>query len=154
MSLTIYSAKYKPPKNINVITQNDVYFNGAVELTNSEIEAKLLSDIDKARYCSERSFYGRSSETVPVDKNLLSTGTKTLLNILNDSELCFDLCECGHNALELLPFITEGKAYWEIPFVAYSDTPDCDIIYGKKHYTNFYDFLDTINEDRDDEYDD
>ena len=36
MSLTIYSAKFKPPEDINVITQNDVYFNGAVELTNRE----------------------------------------------------------------------------------------------------------------------
>lgn len=151
MSLTIYSAKHKPPKEVNVITQNDVYFNGAVELTGSKVEYSILSNIDKARYCSNRSVYGRSSDKVPVDKNHLSTGTKTLLNILSNNTLCFDLCECGDNALELIPLITDGMAYWEMPFVAYVGNPDCDIIYGGKHYTNFYDFLSTINEGRYDE---
>lgn len=148
MSLTIYSDKHKPPRDIKVITQNDVYFNGSVELMNSEIEAKILGSVDGVRYCSNRSFYGTSSDTVPVDKNQLSTGSKTLLNILNNSELCFDLCECGDNALELIPLITDGKAYWKIPFIAYSGDEQCDIIYGGKHYTNFYDFLGTINESR------
>ena len=151
MSLTIYSAKHKPPKDVNVITQNDVYFNGAVELTGSEIGSKVLSYIDKARYCSSRSFYSIATSTVPVDKNQLSTGTKTLLNVLNAPEICFNLCECGDNALELLPLITDGKVYWEIPFVAYTGNPDCDIIYGGKKYTDFYDFLGTINEGRYDE---
>ena len=91
---------------MNIITQNDVYFNGAVELTGSKLEAVILHHIDRARYCSSRSFYGISSDTVPVDKNQLSTGTKTLLNVLSSPALCFDLRECGDNALELLPLIT------------------------------------------------
>ena len=103
MSLTIYSDRHRPPEGVNIITQNDVYFNGAVELTGSKLEAVILHHIDRARYCSSRSFYGISSDTVPVDKNQLSTGTKTLLNVLSNPALCFDLRECGDNALELLP---------------------------------------------------
>ena len=95
MSLTIYSDRHRPPEGVNIITQNDVYFNGAVELTGSKLEAVILHHIDRARYCSSRSFYGISSGTVPVDKNQLSTGTKTLLNVLSNPALCFDLRECG-----------------------------------------------------------
>ena len=39
MSLTIYSDRHRPPEGTRVITQNDVYFNGAVELSGSEIES-------------------------------------------------------------------------------------------------------------------
>lgn len=151
MSLIIYSDKHKPPKGTNVITRNDAFFNGAVELSGSEIESTILSTIDKARYCSNKSFYGRSSDKIPVGKNQLSTGTKTLLNVINNPELCFDLRECGDNALELLPLITNGTVYWDIPFIAYIGNASCDIIYNNKHYTDFYEFLSTINEGR---YDD
>lgn len=151
MSLTIYSDRHRPPEGTHVITQNDVYFNGAVELSGSEIESTILSTIDKARYCSNKSFYGRSSDEIPVGKNQLSTGTKTLLNVINNPELCFDLRECGDNALELLPLITDGTVYWDMPFIAYMGDANCDIIYNDKHYTDFYKFLGTINEGR---YDD
>lgn len=43
MSLTIYSAFHKPPKEVNVISQNDVYFDGLTGLTGNEVEAKILS---------------------------------------------------------------------------------------------------------------
>lgn len=42
MSLTIYSDRHRPPEGVNIITQNDVYFNGAVELTGSKLEAVIL----------------------------------------------------------------------------------------------------------------
>lgn len=148
MSLTIYSDRHRPPEGVNIITQNDVYFNGAVELTGSKLEAVILHHIDRARYCSNRSFYGISSDTVPVDKNQLSTGTKTLLNVLSSPALCFDLRECGDNALELLPLITSGTVYWNIPFIAYVGDANCDILYNGRHYTDFYAFLGTVNEGR------
>ena len=148
MSLIIYSNKHKPPKDTNIITKNDVYFNGATNLSGSKIESIILSTIDKAKYCSSKSFYGRSSDTIPVGKNNLSTGTKTFLNILNRPEFCFDLRECGDNVLELLPLIKTGKVYWDIPFIAYTGDATCDIIYNNKHYTDFYKFLSTINEGR------
>ncbi|MDO5150614.1 MAG: DUF4869 domain-containing protein [Oscillospiraceae bacterium] len=154
MSLTIYSAFHKPPKEVNVISQNDVYFDGLTGLTGNEVEAKILSTIDKARYCSSRSFYSRASGTIALDKSQLSTGTKTLLNVLSSPDLCFNVCECGDNVLELIPLIVQGKIYWDIPFIAYTGNPECDIIYGGKYYDNFYDFLSTINEGRYDEDED
>lgn len=63
-------------------------------------------------------------------------------------EFCFDLRECGDNVLELLPLVTVGKVYWDIPFIAYIGDANCDIIYNNKHYTDFYKFLSTINEGR------
>lgn len=148
MSLIIYSNKHKPPEDTNIITKNDAYFNGAVNLSGSKIESVILSTIDKATYCSSKKFYGRSSDTLPVGKNSLSTGTKTLLNIISRPEFCFDLRECGDNVLELLPLITVGKVYWDIPFIAYTGDTNCDIIYNNKYYTDFYEFLSTINEGR------
>ena len=52
------------------------------------------------------------------------------------------------HALELLPLITSGTVYWDIPFIAYVGDANCDILYNGRHYTDFYAFLGIINEGR------
>ncbi len=41
--------------------------------------------------------------------NCLSTGSKILLNIYRYPELCFNVMECGDNALELLAGIKKDN---------------------------------------------
>lgn len=144
MSLTIYSAKHMPPKGTNIIDINDAFFDAETDLGNTELEREILSKIDKARYCSTSSFYGRTTDKVSIPKDNLSTGAKTLLNIISHPEICFNLCECGRNALEMLPKITDGIVYWEIPVIAYSGDEKCSIVYCDKIYTDFYEFLEAV----------
>lgn len=144
LSLIIYSYEHKPPKDTNIINFNDAYFDAETILNNTDIENTILSVIDKAKYSSPTSFYGRTTDKVAIVKDNLSTGAKTLLNVINHPDECFDLCECGRNVLEILPQITNGKVYWELPVIAYSGDEQCDIIYGNKRYTNFYEFLEEV----------
>lgn len=141
MSLVVYKNMEDIPSNLKVIKLNDVFFNTETELSNNEIVKAILSEIDKATINSELTFVGRTKELGALNKNMLSTGTKTLLNILQHPEYCFDVCECGNNALCFLPLIKEGNILWEDISAAYSGNGVCDILYGGKNYSNFYEFL-------------
>lgn len=44
-------------------------------------------------------FYGRTANYGSLRKDYLSSGTKTLLNIISHPDKCFDVCECGGNVL-------------------------------------------------------
>ena len=78
-----------------------------------------------------------------MDKDFLSTGVKTLLNILKYPKRCFDLCECGNNVLLELRNITEGKVLLKgvILLVEEEDDGICDICMGGRHYSRFSDFV-------------
>lgn len=81
-----------------------------------------------------------------LNKSMLSTGAKTLLNIVTHQDKCFNVCECGNNALCLLPLIKDGSIYWEVSAVAYTGDGFCDISYNGKIYTDFYKFLESVGE--------
>lgn len=61
-------------------------------------------------YNSPATFIGRDPSLGALYKQHLSTGTKTLLNVLNHPDKCFSTIECGYNALTLLMGFTEGQA--------------------------------------------
>ena len=140
MSLTIFTDKNKIPKEMKFINCNDIFF-GSVSLTNSDKEKEILYKIDKAQYNSADTFIGRNKNLGAIYKDKLSTGCKTLLNILYNPDICFNVVECGHNALELLSTLTEGYVYWEFPVLHILDDPDCDIVIDGLHFTKFLDFL-------------
>ena len=140
MSLNVYTSIEQIPAGINIIRSNDAVFNGATLLRNSELSNRILSSIDNAKFYSKDSFV--SSTGVLLSRDRLSTGTKTLLNILEFPDKCFDVIECGNNALSLLCLFNEGNILWRIPVALCSGDPACDIILSNsKHFVKFYDFL-------------
>lgn len=143
--LTIYTDLAELNKEgKKLIRVNDLFFNMETNLEDSEIVRRILKTIDKAEYNSDLTFIGRTKSLGALNKNMLSTGTKTLLNILKHPDKCFDVCECGNNALSLLPLIKEGNVYWECPAVSYSGNGECDIYYNGKHFNDFYSFLESV----------
>ena len=78
---------------------------------------------------------------------MLSTGTKTILNILSNPSDCFDLSECGDNVLKFLPRVTDGSVIWDVPCLVYCGKPDCNIEYRGKIYKDFYEFLCTVEKE-------
>ena len=133
MALTVYTNKNdieNSGKDLVII--NDLFFDSETVLSNSSLVKKILSDIDKAEYNSDLTFIGRTKELGALNKSMLSTGTKTLLNIIQHPDKCFSVCECGNNVLSLLPLISEGSIYWRVPAVAYSGSSDCSIICNGK----------------------
>lgn len=85
MSLQVYN-KTDPP--ISVIVDNDTYFDGHTELDSGDMCAGILKVIDKAVYNSPATFIGRDPSLGALYKQHLSTGTKTLLNVLNHPDKC------------------------------------------------------------------
>ena len=149
MSLNIYRTKEELRKNgIECEMSNDLFFNKNTFINNNDFVKTILRKIDKADYYSDTMFVGRTKDWGNINKNHLSTGTKTLLNILSYPEKCFSLEECGSNALDFVPKIKEGNVLWEcIVLFPEDDDESCDIKYKGKKYTNIYDFLDDVRRD-------
>ena len=144
MSLTIYTNRARVPNNIPIIDNNESFFNH-ISLSKTETESFILDYIDSAKYLDRSHVSGKFSTCYPISE--LSTGCKTLLNILNTKDRCFNVVECGNNALECLFSITDGYILLEMPAIMYSlDTEICDVIYNNKHYNNVYDVLVALEE--------
>lgn len=137
MSLQVYN-KTDPP--MSVIVDNDTYFDGHTELDSGDMCAGVLKVIDKAVYNSPATFIGRDTSLGALYKQHLSTGTKTLLNISQHRDLCFDTIECGNNALTLLMGFTEGQAVLHPGVVWDPDIWDSlgvlDVVFDGNHFTD------------------
>lgn len=143
MALNVYLKKEEIPAQLQVINKNDVYFDGYTNLNGSEFEQNVLREIDQAHRVSELTFIGRTTALGALNKSNLSTGSKTLLNIYNNSDICFNVVECGDNALEFLCDLHAGHVLWEMPFINVErDEETCDIMCRGKHFDNICDFLD------------
>lgn len=101
---------------------------------------RILRIIDQAEYCSEKTFIGRDKSLGALFTDNLSTGTKTLLNISQHRDLCFDTIECGNNALTLLMGFTEGQAVLHPGVVWDPDIWDSlgvlDVVFDGNHFTD------------------
>lgn len=140
MSLNIFTKKQDIPKEMKFVDYNDLFFN-SIPLKNDETSRTILSRIDKARFNSSNTFIGRDESLGSLNKVMLSTGCKTLLNIASNPDICFDVVECGQNALEVLPIIHNGNVFWRNPALFLIDDVECDICVDKKHFTKFSEVL-------------
>lgn len=146
VGLAVYTQKEYIPDGMKYIRINDEFFDGFTNLVNTKDVARVLEKIDHATYHSASTFIGRNPKLGALNKSLLSTGTKTLLNILANPEICFDVCECGDNALELLIKFNEGNVLWKAPILAYSGDGKCNIDMNGIHYNDFYQLMASVME--------
>ena len=136
MCLKIYTRKKDIPKGTRCEICNDRYFKG-MELHNDEVTKKILKEIDNAYYYSSRAFIDRGKSPGAIDIDQLSTGCKTLLNIVYNPETCFSLIECGHNALEAaLTILSQGIALWEYPSFIVTNIKECNVEIDGRKFTN------------------
>ncbi len=116
--ITIYKYKDDIPQNMEYVELNDVFFNQNTAVKLDARARELIERIDGAkligRYKIESKFNG-----VTLDIDCLSTGCKTVLNVLYFPDKVFCLKECGDNALEVLYDLENGSVYSDyavIPF--------------------------------------
>lgn len=136
MSLTIYRSLFTVPENMEYINGNDVFFNLHTDLKNTAEVQALLKKIDGVKYKDEKNVtvYTAANEGSTLGKSKLSTGIKTILNIMHHPDKCFSTIECGKNVLLEILKLTEGNVVWESS-VIFADAP-CDIIVDDEHYTS------------------
>ena len=116
--ITILKNKKDIPSDKDYVELNDVFFN---QNTVSKIDDRANAIVEKidaskliGKYKMESKFNG-----VTLDIDCLSTGCKTVLNVLYFPDKVFCMKECGDNALEVLYGLETGTVYSDyavIPF--------------------------------------
>lgn len=104
----------KDISNMLIVDLNDFYFETCT-LKNDEFTKLVLNDIDYADYFDENNYTSKRKGVCNLHKSSLSTGTKTLLNIYYNPDVCFNMRECGNNVFKYLPLIQDGNILWEYP---------------------------------------
>ncbi len=140
MALYIYTDRAKVPEDMKIIDFNDSYFDVFTTIEDTQLVRTILAAVDKAEYHSNKSFIGRTKDLGALNKNMLSTGTKTLLNIIQHPDICFNTIECGANALQFLPLIKNGNVIWKVPVLP--TIPDGSSSFILNHYMQFSNFYD------------
>ena len=116
--LTIFKDKRDIPLDMDYIELNDVFFNQNTALRLDERAGDIIEQIDDSKLLGKYKIVSRFDKcTLNIDK--LSSGCKTVLNVLYYPDKVFCLKECGNNALEILYSVKIGHVYSDyalIPF--------------------------------------
>ena len=147
MSLNLYTSIEDVPKDLKLVDYNDALFGIHTPRNNSEFEKIALRDIDKATYVSSDVFLGRTKSIGGLYRDSLSTGCKTVLNVeKNPVGYCFDLLECGQNALNTLKYLNKGSVLLKSKILLpRGNDLSCDINYKGIHYNNLRDLCKVLS---------
>ena len=116
--LTIYKNKADIPPDMEYVELNDLFFNKNTAAKLDSKAAKIIEQIDGAKLIGKFRMKSKFQGDV-LDIDCLSTGCKTILNVIYFPDKVFCLKECGENALEILYRQKTGSVYSDyamIPF--------------------------------------
>lgn len=108
--ITIFKDKKDIPREMEYVELNDIYFNQNTAHKLDEGAKKVIEIIDGARLIGKYKICSKFNDIV-LDVDKLSSGCKTVLNVLYNPDKVFCLKECGDNALEVLYNLNEGNVY-------------------------------------------
>ena len=116
--LTIYKNKKDIPSDKEYVELNDLYFNMNTSSLLDERAKSIIEAIDRSEQISKFKIRSRfNGDVLNIDK--LSSGCKTVLNVLYNPEKVFCLKECGENALDVLFGFEEGAVYSDYPIIPF-----------------------------------
>ena len=115
--ITVYK-KGMIPKNMELVSLNDIYFNKYTAEKLDERAVKIIAEIDQTQMLDRFTILSRFDE-VQLNIDRLSTGCKITLNILYNTDKVFDIRECGDNALDVIYSLPEGNVYCDYPLISY-----------------------------------
>jgi len=115
--ITIYKKK-QIPKNMELIVLNDIYFNKFTVSLIDDKAAEIISKIDNPVMLSNYTISSKfDGGVLNIDK--LSTGCKTVLNVLYNPDKIFDIRECGDNAIDVLYGLQTGNICCDYPLISF-----------------------------------
>ena len=141
MSLKVYLNEKDVPDNLNIIKINDAFFDTHSDIMDTPLIREILKEVDKAEYVNNKVFIGRDKDLGNLNAENLSTGTKTLINIIEYPNECFDVTECGTNAQQFIKYISQGNILWKFVDVYPVGSKKCDILCDERHFDDFNDFI-------------
>ena len=133
--ITIFKNKKDIPQDKEYIELNDIFFNQNTAAKLDERAAKYIQIIDGSELLSKYKIQSRFEDII-LNTDQLSTGCKTVLNVLYFPDKVFCLKECGNNALEILYSFEEGNVYSEYAMIPFDmeqvkvQTGECKVIEG------------------------
>ena len=113
--ITIYKEK-KLPKEL--VQLNDVYFNKYTVNMLDDRARSIVSRVDDSELIDNYTMKGKFDDTI-MNTDKLSTGCKTVLNVMYNPDKIFDIRECGENALDLIYALEDGQVYCEYPVISF-----------------------------------
>ena len=117
--LMIYKNKADIPQSMPYVELNDLFFNQRTVLKLDENAKEAIMQIDGAEMLSRFKIKSRFNGTT-LDIDCLSTGCKTVLNVLYHPDMVFCLKECGDNALEYIYSLEHGAVYSDYPLIPFN----------------------------------
>lgn len=115
--ITVYK-KNTLPENIKYIDYNDIYFNKYTSELLDDRAADIIKKIDSSIMISKYTIASKFNGTsLNIDK--LSTGCKTVLNVMYNPDVIFDICECGENALDIIYSLPDGRIFCNYPYISF-----------------------------------
>lgn len=94
--LNIYKNQDDIPKDYKLVKINNIYFNKHTVHLLDEKAGEIIRKIDGAKWKGKYQIYSAfNQEVINIDK--LSSGCKTVLNIMYNPKCVFSLKECGDN---------------------------------------------------------
>lgn len=108
--ITIYKDKKDIPADMEYIELNDVFFNQNTVSKLDDEASDIVKKIDNSKLIGKYKIESKFNN-VTLDVDCLSTGCKTVLNVMYYPNKAFCLKECGDNALEVLYDLKDGAVY-------------------------------------------
>lgn len=119
--ITIFRNKQDIPQDVEYVELNDIYFNQSTARKLDDRARKVIGIIDEAKLVSKYKICSKFNDIV-LDVDRLSSGCKTVLNVLYNPDKVFCLKECGNNALEVLYNLEAGNVYSDYALIPFEMT--------------------------------
>lgn len=116
--ITIYKNKIDIPENMKLVEFNDIFFNKTTANVLDEKAAEIIENIDGARLQGKYKIESCFNGTV-LDIDKLSSGCKTVLNIVYFPNHVFSIKECGDNALDFIYSLQSGNIFSEYSMISF-----------------------------------
>lgn len=116
--ITIYKNKQDIPSDKEYIELNDIFFNQRTVNWLDNRAVKIIEQIDGAKQISKYKIESKFNSVV-LDIDRLSTGCKTVLNVLHFPDKFFSMKECGDNALNVLYNLKDGAVYSDYSMISF-----------------------------------
>ena len=116
--ITIFKNKKDIPQNMEYIELNDLFFNKHTVLKLDGRAEEIIERIDGVKQLSKFKIESKFNG-VMLDIDCLSTGCKSVLNVMYSPEKVFCMKECGENALECMYALENGYVYSDYPVIPF-----------------------------------
>ena len=138
--ITIYKDKNDISDDMEYVELNDIFFNQKTILKLDNYAKEIIKKVDGSKLLSKYKIMSKFNE-VALDIDCLSTGCKTILNVLYFPNKVFCMKECGDNAIELLYSLKNGNIYSDYAMIHF-DMPAVRVANNSKyHIINDYEEL-------------